>query len=122
MAIRKSARSTEYTAMPQDTTNISTTNTAPPTSLTTNNGGSHGGTHIKNGGHSVVVQTYMDNQLHKKPEMLDNAERDNADEMCGWGPFKPGFCQRFRDPKWVLFWMCWAGAIQVSACCYHCKS
>lgn len=33
---------------------------------------------------------------------------------CGWGPFKPGCCQRFRNPKWVLFWLCWAGAIQVS--------
>ncbi|XP_071114005.1 solute carrier organic anion transporter family member 4A1-like [Haliotis cracherodii] len=40
-----------------------------------------------------------------------NAPEDDGGS-CGWGPFKPGCCQRFRNPKWVLFWLCWAGAIQ----------
>jgi len=36
------------------------------------------------------------------------------DEVCGWGPLKPGLCQRFRNPKWVLVCLCMAGVCQVS--------
>lgn len=31
---------------------------------------------------------------------------------CGWLCFEPEVLQRFRTPKWVLFWLCWAGAVQ----------
>ncbi|XP_046350996.2 solute carrier organic anion transporter family member 4A1-like [Haliotis rufescens] len=31
---------------------------------------------------------------------------------CKWGTFKPHFCQRFRKPGWVLFWLCWVGGLQ----------
>ncbi|XP_041360902.1 solute carrier organic anion transporter family member 4A1-like isoform X2 [Gigantopelta aegis] len=34
------------------------------------------------------------------------------EEACGWGPFTPRTCQRFRNPICVLFWLCWASAIQ----------
>ncbi|KAJ8321940.1 hypothetical protein KUTeg_000411 [Tegillarca granosa] len=33
-------------------------------------------------------------------------------ETCGWGPLKPTWCQRFRNPPCVLVWLCFAGAIQ----------
>ena len=61
----------------------------------------------KNGGPHIVTKTFVDE--------YDSGRNggDGDEESCGWGPFKPGFCQRFRDPKWVLFWLCWAGAIQV---------
>ncbi|PNF24215.1 Solute carrier organic anion transporter family member 4A1 [Cryptotermes secundus] len=43
-------------------------------------------------------------------------QRSNADEdseaRCGWCFFRPLFLQRFRTAKWVLFWLCWAGAVQ----------
>lgn len=38
---------------------------------------------------------------------------DPKDELCGWGPFNPGFCQRFRNPRWVLVWLSLAGVCQV---------
>ncbi|KFM77806.1 Solute carrier organic anion transporter family member 4A1, partial [Stegodyphus mimosarum] len=35
-----------------------------------------------------------------------------ADKLCGWGNFRPFCLQNFRTPHWVLFWLCWAGALQ----------
>lgn len=32
---------------------------------------------------------------------------------CGWGKVTPDACQKFRSAKWMLFWLCLAGAIQV---------
>lgn len=60
----------------------------------------------KNGGPHIVTKTFVDEYDS------GGIKGDSDEESCGWGPFKPGFCQRFRDPKWVLFWLCWAGAIQ----------
>lgn len=31
---------------------------------------------------------------------------------CGWFCLTPDSLQNFRTPKWVLFWLCWAGALQ----------
>ena len=64
----------------------------------------------KNGGPHIVTKTFVDEYDSGR------IEGEPDEESCGWGPFKPGFCQRFRDPKWVLFWLCWAGAIQVGGC------
>ena len=61
----------------------------------------------KNGGPHVVTKTFV-NEYER--EAVDKVAEE---ETCGWGPFRPALCQRFRDPKWVLFWLCWAGAIQV---------
>lgn len=33
-------------------------------------------------------------------------------KKCGWLCFQPLFLQKFRTAKWVLFWLCWAGAVQ----------
>ena len=63
----------------------------------------------KNGGSHIVTQTYVDTATAQEYKT-----EDREDEKCGWGPFVPRFLQRFRDPKWVLFWLCWAGGIQVS--------
>lgn len=32
--------------------------------------------------------------------------------QCGWFSFRPKCLQRFMNPKWALFWLCWAGAVQ----------
>lgn len=32
--------------------------------------------------------------------------------QCGWFNFRPKCLQRFMSPKWALFWLCWAGAVQ----------
>ncbi|XP_033727222.1 solute carrier organic anion transporter family member 4A1-like [Pecten maximus] len=42
----------------------------------------------------------------------DDKENEEETEPCGWGPFTPAMCQRFRTPHWMLFWLCWAGGIQ----------
>ncbi|XP_067934686.1 solute carrier organic anion transporter family member 4A1-like [Watersipora subatra] len=39
-------------------------------------------------------------------------EIDPKDEVCGWGPFSPKLCQRFRNPRWVLVWLSLAGVCQ----------
>ena len=55
----------------------------------------------------IMARTYGEQSLGLasiKPE----------DEVCGWGPLKPGLCQRFRNPKWVLVCLCMAGVCQVS--------
>ncbi|PRD30160.1 UNVERIFIED_CONTAM: Slco4a1 [Trichonephila clavipes] len=36
----------------------------------------------------------------------------DTDKLCGWGQFRPFCLQNFRTPQWVLFWLCWAGALQ----------
>ncbi|XP_049773044.1 solute carrier organic anion transporter family member 4A1 isoform X2 [Schistocerca cancellata] len=36
----------------------------------------------------------------------------SSDARCGWCFFRPRLLQRFRTAKWVLFWLCWAGAMQ----------
>ena len=38
---------------------------------------------------------------------------DPKDELCGWGPISPSFCQKFRNPRWVLVWLSLAGVCQV---------
>lgn len=49
-------------------------------------------------------------------QTTDSMETDPNDELCGWGPFSPKFCQRFRNPKWVLVWLSMAGVCQVGSC------
>lgn len=39
-------------------------------------------------------------------------EPDDSGGKCGWWCFKPDILQRFRSPQWVLFFLCWAGALQ----------
>ncbi|XP_054719355.1 LOW QUALITY PROTEIN: solute carrier organic anion transporter family member 4A1-like [Uloborus diversus] len=43
-------------------------------------------------------------------EMSDSFTQ--SDKLCGWGTFRPFCLQNFRTPQWVLFWLCWAGALQ----------
>ena len=44
------------------------------------------------------------------------------EEICSWGPLAPRGLQRFRTPICVLFWLCWASAIQVSSFTKHIKT
>lgn len=97
MAILKSSRSTDYSAIPQQGDMMVVTDST------------------KNGGHNLSIpQTYVDNataQVRKSdPEGMEGVEGE--DHQCGWGPFKPQICQGFRSAKWICFWLCWAGAIQ----------
>jgi hypothetical protein len=41
-----------------------------------------------------------------------SAVQEDSEARCGWCFFRPLFLQRFRTAKWVLFWLCWAGAVQ----------
>ena len=86
MAVIKSSRAGDYTAMAED---------GVVTELP------------KNGGPHVVTKTFV------KGPVSEEVDGIPEEETCGWGPFSPSLCQRFRNPKWVLFWLCWAGAIQV---------
>lgn len=48
-------------------------------------------------------------------ETISNPDEPNTDDdggTCGWGLLRPKCIQRFRTPRWVLFWLCWAGALQ----------
>lgn len=72
----------------------------------------------KNGNIPKVTQTYVDAATAqvKKCDMGAESEAPvgaSEDHSCGWGPFSPKLCQRFRDPRWMCFWLSWAGAIQV---------
>ncbi|XP_059480522.1 solute carrier organic anion transporter family member 4A1 [Neocloeon triangulifer] len=37
---------------------------------------------------------------------------DDDGGPCGWWTIRPRLLQKFRTPKWALFWLCWAGALQ----------
>jgi NRPS condensation-like uncharacterized protein len=41
-----------------------------------------------------------------------DATADANDLSCGFGQWRPRWLQRFLSAKWVLFWLCWAGAMQ----------
>lgn len=61
-----------------------------------------------NGKVNMDMQTYVE-----KKNDEDKHSDEGVDEPCGWIYFKPSVFQKFRDPKWVLFFLCWAGAVQV---------
>ncbi|XP_064597041.1 solute carrier organic anion transporter family member 4A1-like [Liolophura sinensis] len=59
------------------------------------------------------------NPLPLNPEMPTESSslpKENIhvgeDTTCGWGKVRPDACQKFRSAKWMLFWLCLAGAIQ----------
>lgn len=62
----------------------------------------------------------VENLAFEKGEEANHRGNGNASKeashheykRCGWLCFQPSFLQRFRTAKWVLFWLCWAGAIQ----------
>jgi hypothetical protein len=49
-----------------------------------------------------------------------SAVEEDSEARCGWCFFRPLFLQRFRTAKWVLFWLCWAGAVQGKKVSYYC--
>ena len=53
----------------------------------------------------------VEHHCGSEPELSPDDE--DYGEPCSWGPIRPSWCQVFRSPKVVLFWFCWAGAIQV---------
>ncbi|KAK3594365.1 hypothetical protein CHS0354_014072 [Potamilus streckersoni] len=85
MTVLKSTRSRDYMAVPQD----------------------RPGEEVPRNGVPLSSQQHL--SVKSRPLQM---EEEEVNIPCGWGPFKPSICQRFRDPKWVLFWLCWAGAIQ----------
>ncbi|KAL4217712.1 Solute carrier organic anion transporter [Mactra antiquata] len=97
MAIIKTTINPDYTAVPQQ----------GDLSLDDN---------IKNGrSNGLTPHMYADTataQICKSEEAKIGVSEDDADHQCSWGPCAPSVCQRFRNAKWICFWLCWAGAIQ----------
>jgi hypothetical protein len=45
-----------------------------------------------------------------------NEINDKGDEKitsCGWIGIRPKCLQKYLTPRWLLFWLCWAGFLQV---------
>jgi len=65
---------------------------------------------VENGGKTVTIFTdpreLMDSKVKPSGE-------EDEDQPCAWRSCQPKACQRFRRAGWMLFWLCWAGAIQV---------
>jgi len=45
-------------------------------------------------------------------QSVQGVVEDDDGGPCGWWTLRPTFLQKFRTPKWALFWLCWAGALQ----------
>ena len=58
--------------------------------------------------HSITLTT-----LTTTESEMASSETDYSSPACGWGPIKPHFLQKFRNPKVVVVCFCLAGAIQV---------
>lgn len=70
---------------------------------------------------SPTTATTNGKKLDESPSStLNNTESNNEDQedavdcetQCGWYYWRPRYFQRFASPPWVLFWLCWAGALQ----------
>lgn len=61
----------------------------------------------KKGSSSAVVDCEMSERNGKDPA---TPEADRL--LFGWLKYRPKQLQGFLSPKWALFWLCWAGAIQ----------
>ncbi|XP_021915688.1 solute carrier organic anion transporter family member 4A1 isoform X3 [Zootermopsis nevadensis] len=65
---------------------------------------------IRTSGHdlgTVAGGCDVPSDKQRTPEVVEDSEA-----KCGWCFFRPLFLQRYRTAKWVLFWLCWAGAVQ----------
>ncbi|XP_076361815.1 organic anion transporting polypeptide 26F isoform X2 [Tachypleus tridentatus] len=45
-------------------------------------------------------------------QACDTLDANDQGGPCGWFGIHPLCFQKFRTPRWVLFWLCWAGALQ----------
>lgn len=61
---------------------------------------------------SVTNSTQTNNESVIQSLSVKETVTDNLMTRCGWFGTRPQFLQRFNTPKWVLFWLCWAGALQ----------
>jgi len=132
MAILKSTRNQEYRAIPQQGELSfdfnknggppAYTQTQKPHDLmpdmdigTSDTSGSMGPTGSQTYKANATAQMKAGNSGERG---LPGEESQPGDNQCGWGPFSPAFCARFRRPHWFLFWLCWAGAVQVGLICF----
>lgn len=62
------------------------------------------------GGSKIVSDVGEEEDVEggKEPAKLDGEPVYH----CGWFGVRPRWIQRFMTPKWALFWLCWAGAVQ----------
>ncbi|KAH3747199.1 solute carrier organic anion transporter family member 4A1-like isoform X1 [Dreissena polymorpha] len=119
MAILKSGLNPEYSAIPQQSDELIIEEL-------NRNGHIHIPTNMDNYGQKLngdmKSNAVGDIQYVVSPKYSDAAtaqirneghtDHDSGETRCGWGPFSPAMCQRFRNPKWICFWLCWAGALQ----------
>lgn len=66
--------------------------------------------------HNANPSENSDNQMkviyQQSSNNMDNNKCERNIRKCGWFCLTPDCFQNFRTPKWVLFWLCWAGALQ----------
>ncbi|XP_053675712.1 solute carrier organic anion transporter family member 4A1 [Anopheles nili] len=48
----------------------------------------------------------------KAEDELEQQQQQQRSYHCGWFAIRPKWMARFMTPKWALFWLCWAGAVQ----------
>lgn len=49
--------------------------------------------------------------MDEKQESIVEKKIDKT-SLCGLWCYRPAYLQKFQTPKWALFWLCWAGALQ----------
>lgn len=55
----------------------------------------------------------LDCEMKKIPEVAVNSdEPEDYRLLFGWLKIRPKGLQGLLSPKWALFWLCWAGAVQ----------
>lgn len=62
--------------------------------------------------HEPLVAQTLQTSASPEPPNSEELEDDDLGSPCGWGPLRPKNLQKFRNPRWVLFWLCWAGFLQ----------
>ncbi|XP_055599366.1 solute carrier organic anion transporter family member 4A1 [Uranotaenia lowii] len=92
------------------TSSLATTPTAAAVTLTESASRMTAVTTTTGGGSMVSVEEAAAAAADRK---TDGALEHPADVYhCGWFSFRPRWIQTFMTPKWALFWLCWAGAVQ----------
>ncbi|XP_013775144.1 solute carrier organic anion transporter family member 4A1-like [Limulus polyphemus] len=70
---------------------------------------------VADGLHHSETVTLHPEVMSEGSDKLQACDTLNANDQggpCGWFGIHPLCLQRFRTPRWVLFWICWAGALQ----------
>ena len=64
---------------------------------------------------------FMTSSMPRITPLREDDVTEDISSRCGWWKVKPGFCQRFKTPKWILTVMSIAYILQVSGHCQNDK-